>query len=90
MKIALVGNPSVGKSLIFNQLTGLGVEVSNYPGSTAELKGGSLCYQRRMLEVVDLPGIYALDGSSEEEILVRTFLSGGEADAVVVVMDGTR
>ncbi|NYT06196.1 MAG: ferrous iron transport protein B [Methanomicrobiales archaeon] len=92
MKIALVGNPSVGKSLIFNQLTGLGVEVSNYPGSTAEMKGGSLCYQRRKLEVVDLPGIYALDGSSEEEeeILVRTFLSGGEADAVVVVMDGTR
>ncbi|NYT06195.1 MAG: hypothetical protein GKC04_07495, partial [Methanomicrobiales archaeon] len=47
-------------------LTGLGVEVSNYPGSTAEMKGGSLCYQRRKLEVVDLPGIYALDGSSEE------------------------
>ncbi|KQC03183.1 MAG: iron transporter [Methanoculleus sp. SDB] len=90
MKIALIGNPSVGKSLIFNQLTGLGVEVSNYPGSTIEMKGGNVCYERRMLEVVDLPGIYSLDGNSEEEILVRTFLSGGEADAVIVVIDGTR
>lgn len=90
MKIALVGNPSVGKSLIFNQLTGLGVEVSNYPGSTIEMKGGNVCYERRMLEVVDLPGIYSLDGNSEEEVLVRTFLSGGEADVVIVVIDGTR
>jgi ferrous iron transport protein B len=90
MKIALIGNPSVGKSLIFNQLTGLGVEVSNYPGSTIEMKGGNVCFERRMLEVVDLPGIYSLDGNSEEEVLVRTFLSGGEADVVIVVIDGTR
>ncbi len=90
MKVALIGNPSVGKSLIFNQLTGIGVEVSNYPGTTVELKGGSTCYQREMIDIVDLPGIYSLDGTSEEEELVRTFLLEGKADAVIVVMDATR
>jgi ferrous iron transport protein B len=89
MKIALIGNPSVGKSLIFNQLTGIGVEVSNYPGTTVELKGGSTCYQREIIDVVDLPGIYSLDGSSEEEVLVRRFLERGEADVVIVIMDAT-
>lgn len=90
MKVALIGNPSVGKSLIFNQLTGVGVEVSNYPGTTVELKGGRACHQREMIDIVDLPGIYSLDGASEEEELVRTFLEEGNADAVVVVMDATR
>jgi ferrous iron transport protein B len=90
MKIALIGNPSVGKSLIFNQLTGIGVEVSNYPGTTVELKEGSTCFRREMIDIVDLPGIYSLDGTSEEEELVRTFLKKGGADAVIVVMDATR
>ncbi|MDT8358288.1 MAG: FeoB small GTPase domain-containing protein, partial [Methanomicrobiaceae archaeon] len=90
MRIALVGNPSVGKSLIFNQLTGVGVEVSNYPGTTVELKGGSTCFQREMVEIVDLPGIYSLEGESKEEELVRTYLMRGEADAVVLVMDATK
>jgi ferrous iron transport protein B len=90
MRIALVGNPSVGKSLIFNQLTGVGVEVSNYPGTTVELKGGSTCFQREIVEIVDLPGIYSLEGEYKEEELVRTFLLGGEADAVVLVMDATK
>ncbi len=90
MKIALIGNPSVGKSLIFNQLTGVGVEVSNYPGTTVELKGGRACHKREMIDIVDLPGIYSLEGASEEEELVRTFLQEGNADAVIVVMDATR
>jgi ferrous iron transport protein B len=90
MKIALIGNPSVGKSLIFNQLTGLGVEVSNYPGTTVELKGGTVCYRREMVDVIDLPGIYSLEGISDEEVLVRKFLEMREAEAVVVVMDASR
>jgi ferrous iron transport protein B len=90
MKIALIGNPSVGKSLIFNQLTGLGVEVSNYPGTTVELKGGAVCYRREMIDLIDLPGIYSLGDLSEEEVLVRRFLDRKEADAIVVVMDASR
>ena len=49
MKIALIGNPNVGKSLIFNQLTGLGVEVSNYPGTTVALQRGNTCFQREII-----------------------------------------
>lgn len=90
MKIALIGNPSVGKSLIFNQLTGLGVEVSNYPGTTVELKGGSVCYQKSLIDIVDLPGIYSLDGNSDEEELVRQFLAEESVDAIVLVCDATR
>lgn len=90
MKCALIGNPSVGKSLIFNQLTGLGVEVSNYPGTTVELQQGKLCYRRLPLEVVDLPGIYSLDGDSEEEDLVRSYLSQESPDRVIAVLDATR
>jgi ferrous iron transport protein B len=90
MKIALIGNPSVGKSLIFNQLTGLGVEVSNYPGTTVSLQRGSVCYKREKIEVIDLPGIYSLDGSAPEEELVRHYLEGGGADVAVVVMNANR
>ena len=61
LSCALIGNPSVGKSLIFNHLTGLGVEVSNYPGTTVDLMRGNVCYEREMIELVDLPGIYSLE-----------------------------
>ncbi len=90
MKIALIGNPSVGKSLIFNQLTGLGVEVSNYPGTTVELQRGNTCFQREMIELVDLPGIYSLDGESGEEALVRRFLEQQDTDVVIAVLSATR
>ena len=90
MRFALVGNPSVGKSLIFNQLTGLGVEVSNYPGTTIELQRGNTCFQREIVELVDLPGVYSLDGNSDEETLVRGFLEQQDTDAVIAVMNVTR
>ncbi len=90
MKIALIGNPSVGKSLIFNQLTGLGVEVSNYPGTTVELQRGNTCFQREMIELVDLPGVYSLDGESGEEVLVRRFLEQQDTDVVIAVLSATR
>jgi ferrous iron transport protein B len=90
MKIGLIGNPNVGKSLIFHQLTGLGVEVSNYPGTTIDLQCGNTCFQKEMIEVVDLPGIYSLDGDSEEERTVRAFVDSGEADVIVAVLDAGR
>ena len=90
MKIALLGNPGVGKSLIFNQLTGLGVEVNRYPGSSVTLESGSVCFKDEKIETVDLPGIYSLDGNSEEETLVRKFLEDGGADVIVAVIDATK
>ena len=62
MKIALLGNPGAGKSLIFNQSTGLGIEVNRYPGSSVCLECGNVCYKKEKIEIVDLPGIYSLDG----------------------------
>lgn len=90
MKIALIGNPGAGKSLIFNQLTGLGVEVNKYPGSAIELECGNVCYKNEKIELIDLPGIYSLDGDSEEEILVRRFLEKSGADSLIAVIDATK
>lgn len=90
MKIGLIGNPNVGKSLIFHQLTGLGVEVSNYPGTTIDLQCGNTCFGKERIEVTDLPGIYSLDGDSDEEQIVRSFVSSGRADVLVVVLDAVR
>jgi ferrous iron transport protein B len=89
MRIALIGNPNVGKSLIFTQLTGVGVEISNYPGTTVEMKSGATCVQRDIHELADLPGIYTLDGTSDEEVLVRQEIAGGRVDAAIVVMDAS-
>ncbi|HUK38571.1 MAG TPA: ferrous iron transport protein B [Methanomicrobiales archaeon] len=89
MRFALVGNPNVGKSLIFNQLTGLGVEVSNYPGTTVVLHRGSTCVEREKVEVVDLPGVYSIDGDAEEEALAREILSKGGLDGAILVLNAT-
>jgi ferrous iron transport protein B len=89
MKIGLLGNPNVGKSLIFHQLTGLGVEVSNYPGTTVNLQHGNTCFRNTMIEIIDLPGIYSIDGNSKEEEIVRSFVQQGEADVLVAIVDAT-
>lgn len=89
MRLGLVGNPNVGKSLIFHQLTGIGVEVSNYPGTTVDLMKGNLCFKHEKLELVDLPGIYSLEGNSPEEVMVRTFIQEKEAEVLIAVLDAT-
>ena len=86
-KAVLVGNPSVGKSLIFNHLTGLGVEVSNYPGTTVGLMSGIVRYGEAEFSITDLPGIYSISGKSAEEQLIREYLVTGDADLIVAVLD---
>ena len=86
-RAVLIGNPSVGKSLIFNHLTGLGVEVSNYPGTTVGLMSGVVRYSDTEFTLVDLPGIYSLSGKSGEEQLVREYLITGDADLIVAILD---
>ncbi|MDD1675121.1 MAG: 50S ribosome-binding GTPase, partial [Methanomicrobiales archaeon] len=87
MRCVLIGNPNVGKSLIFSQLTGIGVEVSNYPGTTVEMESGGVCYRGEIIELSDLPGVYSLDGPSDEEQIVRQVLQDAEIDVGIVVMD---
>ncbi|MDD1665058.1 MAG: 50S ribosome-binding GTPase, partial [Methanomicrobiales archaeon] len=89
MRFALVGNPNVGKSLIFNRLTGLGVEVSNYPGTTVVLHRGSTCVEREKVEILDLPGLYSIDGEAEEEALARRILTEGGLDGAIMVLNAT-
>lgn len=90
MKFALIGNPNVGKSLIFHQLTGIGVEISNFPGTTIDMLSGNVCYQRERFELIDFPGIYSLEGNSEEEEQVRSYLRNNDVDALIVVLDATK
>ncbi|HJJ89008.1 MAG TPA: ferrous iron transport protein B [Methanocorpusculum sp.] len=87
LRAALIGNPSVGKSLIFNHLTGLGVEVSNYPGTTIRVMHGIVRYGDAEFSLDDLPGIYSLSGGSIEENMVREHLISEKLDLVIAVLD---
>ena len=89
MKVALIGNPNVGKSLIFSQLTGIGVEISNFPGTTIGISSGGVCYQREIVELIDFPGIYSLDGTTEEETSVRHYMQEGNIDVIVPVLNAS-
>lgn len=86
-RAALIGNPSVGKSLIFNHLTGLGVEVSNYPGTTVGVMQGVVRYGDGEFSLADLPGIYSLAGDSVEEGMVREYLLAEDLDLLIAVLD---
>ncbi|WP_297090738.1 ferrous iron transport protein B [Thermococcus sp.] len=87
--VALAGNPNVGKTTIFNSLTGMRQHVGNWPGVTVEKKEGILEYGGEKFLVVDLPGIYSLTAHSVDELVARDFLLKGSADVVVNVVDAT-
>ncbi len=86
-KIILVGNPNVGKSVIFNYLTGKYVTVSNYPGTTVEVSTGTMEAQGKRLQVVDTPGINSLIPMSEDERVTRDILLHERQDHLVQVID---
>lgn len=87
--VALMGNPNVGKSTVFNALTGLRQHTGNWPGKTVALAQGEFTYNDETYTLVDLPGTYSLLSKSEEERVAASFLQSGQADCVVVVCDGT-
>ncbi|MBN2518084.1 MAG: ferrous iron transport protein B [Candidatus Altiarchaeota archaeon] len=85
--VALVGNPNVGKSCFFNQLTGLGVVCSNFPGTTVELCSGRSRMHGKEFSVVDLPGVYSLKDASPDEAVVREYLLTNKPDVVINIVD---
>jgi ferrous iron transport protein B len=88
LRIALVGNPNVGKSVLFGRLTGTYAVVANYPGTTVAVTQGRALLSGEVCDVVDTPGVNALEGVlSEDEAVSRSILENGGADLVVQVAD---
>lgn len=89
LTVALAGNPNVGKSTIFNALTGLHQHTGNWPGKTVALAEGSLRAGDCSVHLVDLPGTYSLTAGSPEEVVARDYLLSGAADVTLAVADAT-
>lgn len=87
--VALAGNPNVGKSTVFNRLTGLRQHTGNWPGKTVERAEGYFSQAGQRFRLVDLPGTYSLAADSPEEEVAGAFLQSGQADAVIVVVDAS-
>lgn len=86
-KVALVGNPNVGKSVLFNALTGAYVAVSNYPGTSVEVSRGSSTIDGQVCEIIDTPGMYSILPITEEERVAREILLNEQPDVVLHVLD---
>jgi ferrous iron transport protein B len=88
-RIALAGNANVGKSVIFNQLTGLHQHIGNWPGKTVEKAEGTLHFKGYTIDIIDLPGIYSLSTFSIEELISREYIATEKPDLVINVIDAS-
>ncbi|MCT6880919.1 MAG: 50S ribosome-binding GTPase, partial [Snodgrassella alvi] len=93
MKIALIGNPNSGKSTLFNVLTGSRQQVGNWPGVTVERKIGSTQINGQSVEIVDLPGTYAIENldmaASQDEMIAREFVLNEPDTLIINIIDAT-
>jgi len=87
--VALAGQPNVGKSTVFNMLTGLNQHVGNWPGKTVEFKTGELVLNETLIHLVDLPGTYSLTSNSEEERITRDFIIREKPDVVIAIVNAS-
>ncbi|WP_406670200.1 ferrous iron transport protein B [Methanolobus sp. ZRKC4] len=89
IKIALAGNPNVGKTTLFNAITGSRQHVGNWPGVTVEKKSGTRIYKGYEIEIIDLPGTYSLTAYSMDEIVARDFIIEEKPDIVIQIVDAS-
>jgi len=89
LTVALAGNANVGKSVIFNQLTGSNQIIGNWPGKTVDRAEGSLHFENYEISVIDLPGIYSFSTFSLEEIVSREYIAREKPDVVINVLDAS-
>lgn len=87
-KVLLVGNPNVGKSVIFSRLTGVQVESANYPGTTVDVSSGEFTWNNKKAVLIDVPGVYSLEANSVAEEVAINILEEG-ADLIIYVLDAT-
>ncbi|MFA5914648.1 MAG: ferrous iron transport protein B [Burkholderiales bacterium] len=89
-RIAMVGMPNTGKSTLFNRLTGAHAKVGNWPGLTVDLLSAKLIVGDQLVHLIDLPGIYDLNGYSEDEKVVTTFLAQNQVDLALLVLNASQ
>lgn len=89
-RIALLGMPNTGKSTLFNRLSGASARVGNWPGITVDLTSAKMLMGSHIVELVDLPGLYDLHGFSDDEQVVRHFLSQHPVDLALIVLNGSQ
>lgn len=90
MEVLLVGNPNVGKSVVFNRLTGVGAISSNYSGTTVDYLKAEMLVNGKKVTFIDLPGIYSLTNGTEDQMVAAKMLHSANPDCVLVVADATR
>jgi ferrous iron transport protein B len=90
VRVALIGNPNVGKSVIFNSLTGMKQHTGNWPGKTVEKKEGYFKHHGVEFEIVDLPGVYNLSAISEDEKVARSYIVDHRPDVVVDIVNASQ
>lgn len=89
-RVALIGQPNTGKSMLYNRITGASAYVGNWPGITVSLSNARVKVGGRMVEFVDLPGIYDLEGYSDDEVVVANFLKAYPVDMMIVVVNASQ
>ncbi|WP_406657903.1 ferrous iron transport protein B [Methanolobus sp. ZRKC2] len=89
IRVALAGNPNVGKTTLFNAITGSRQHVGNWPGVTVEKKSGTRIYKGYEIEIIDLPGTYSLTAYSMDEIVARDFIIEEKPDIVIQIVDAS-
>jgi len=89
MRIALIGQPNCGKSTLFNQVAGYKAETGNFSGTTVSFTESKVRVAGQVLDLVDLPGTYTLEGTNPAEAEAQRYLASSDVDVIINVVDGT-